>query len=110
MMEMLVMTKATNAKPLSTHDRKVRELARDLEKQGFKVRADLQGREKPRPITSKGLVPDIEAERAGRKLIVEIETPESHVRDKAQIETFVRHAAHKGNTTFRLVVTKPRKK
>ena len=104
------MVKARRAKPLSTHDRKVRRVARDLEKQGFKVRADTRGREKPRPIGSKKLVPDIEAERAGRRLIVEVETPISHARDKEQIMTFLRHAAQKGNTTFRLVVTKPRQK
>lgn len=97
-------------KPISTHDRKVREIVRNLEKQGFKVRADVRGREKPRPIGSKKLVPDIEATGHGRRLIVEVETPASQVRDVEQIKSFAQHAARKADTTFRLVVTKPRKK
>ena len=86
----------------------MRRVARDLEKQGFKVRADTRGREKPRPIGSKNLVPDIEAERAGRRLIVEVETRISHARDKEQIMTFLRHAAQKGNTKLISRRFKPR--
>ena len=104
------MARARSAKPLSTHDRKVREIARTLEKQGYKVRADVRGRQKPRPIGSKQLVPDIEATRPGRRLIVEVETPASLARDKEQLKTFARHAGQKANTAFRLVVTRPRKK
>ena len=102
------MTKAKSAKPMSSHDRKVREIARGLAKQGYEVRAEIRGREKPRPIGSNRLVPDIEATRSGRRLIVEVETPESLVKDKEQLKTFTRHAAGKADTTFRLVVTKPR--
>ena len=103
---------ATSIKPrsLSTHDRKVRQIVRDLESQGYEVRADVRGRKKPRPIGAERLVPDIEAERAGRRLIVEVETPVSQVRDVEQIKAFARYAAQKPDTTFRLVVTKPRKK
>ena len=104
------MANARPRKPLSTHDRKVREIARDLDRQGYKVRADVRGREKPRPITSKRLVPDIEANRDGRTLIVEVETPLSEVTDKEQLKAFARHARRKADTTFRLVVTKPKRK
>ena len=99
-----------SAKPLSPHDRKVREVARSLEKQGYKVRADVRGREKPKHIGSKKLVPDIEATKSGRRLIVEVETPASLAKDKEQLKTFARHAGQKANTTLRVVVTKPRKK
>ncbi|MFQ5861186.1 MAG: hypothetical protein ACE5IG_06525 [Dehalococcoidia bacterium] len=104
------MSRARSAKPLSTHDRKVREIARSLEKQGYKVRADIRGREKPRSIGSKKLVPDIEASRGGRRLVVEVETAASLAKDKEQLKTFARHAGQKANTTLRVVVTKPRKK
>ena len=103
-------TKATA--PLSTHDRKVREIVRSLEKQGYDVRADVRGREKPGPIGSKRLVPDIEATRYGHRLIVEVETPDSISRDKEQLKaiaTFAREPENRANTTLRLVVTKPRK-
>ena len=104
------MATRSKAKPLSTHDRKVRQVVRDLEKQGYRVRADVRGREKPRPIGLERVSPDIVAERAGRRLIIEIETPGSQVRDVEQIKTFARYASEKADTTFRLVVTKPRKK
>ena len=104
------MANVKSAKPLSTHDRKVRQIVRDLEKQGYKVRADVRGRERPRPIGSKKLVPDIEATKDGLRQIVEVETLTSVEKDEEQIMTFARHAAQKENTTFRLVVTKPRKK
>ena len=102
------MARVRSAKPLSTHDRKLREIARSLEKQGYKVRADVRGREKPKAIGSKR--PDIEATRHGRRLIVEVETPASLAKDKEQLKTFARHAGQKANTTLRVVVTKPRKK
>ena len=104
------MAKGKSGKPLSTHDRKVREIARTLDKQGYKVRADVRGREKPKPIGSRKLVPDIVATRGGRRLIVEVETPSSLPRDKEQLKTFARHAGQRANTTLRVVVTKPRKK
>ena len=104
------MEKARERRRLSTHDRKVRELARGLAKQGYRVRADIRGREKPRPVTSKRLVPDIEATRPGHRLIVEVETQGSQVRDRDQIKAFARHAAQRPDTTFRLVVTRSRKR
>ena len=86
----------------------MREVARTLEKQGYKVRADVRGRDKPKTIGSKR--PDIEATRNGRRLIVEVETPASLAKDKEQLKTFARHAGQKADTTLRVVVTKPRKK
>lgn len=100
-----------SSKEASTHDRKVREIVRTLEKKGYAVRADVRGREQPRPIGAKKLVPDIDAKhnKTGHRQIVEVETPTSLVTDKEQIKTFVRHAARAKDTTFKIVVTKPRK-
>ena len=64
----------------------------------------------PNKIGPKNLIPDIEATKNGRKIIVEVETPKSLVTDKEQLKTFARHAGQKPNTTFRVVVTKPRGK
>ena len=101
------MVRGKAAKTISTHNRKVQEVARTLTKQGYRVLADLPGREKPNKIGSK--IPDIEATKGGRKLIVEVETPKSLVKDKEQLKTFARHAGQKPETTLRVVVTKPRK-
>ncbi len=104
------MAKSTVKKTLNTHDRIVREIVRQLEKEDYKVRADVRGRERPRPIGRNKLRPDIEATKNGRRQIIEVETPTSLSRDKDQLKTFARHAGQKKNTTFKIVVTKPRKK
>lgn len=92
----------------ATHDRKVRELARELKKQGYAVRADIRGYERPVPIGRSRRRPDIEATKSGGRKIIEVETPKSLVTDKEQLKTFIRHASHKRGTSFDIVVTKPR--
>jgi len=94
-----------------THDRKVREIARQLRKQGSEVRADgIRGYQRPHPIGKERRIPDIEATtKRGSRLIIEVETPKSLRADKEQLKTFTRHAAHKKGTKFNVVVTKPRK-
>ncbi len=74
------------------------------------VRADVRGKEKPRPIGSRRLVPDIEATIEGHRHIIEVETPASLEHDKEQVKWFASHAAQRKDTTFELVLTKPRKK
>lgn len=91
------------------HDRKVRELARDLKKQGYNVKADIRGYKHPGPIGRSKRRPDIEATKAGSRKIIEVETPRSLVTDKEQLKTFIRHASHKKGTSFDVVVTRPRK-
>ena len=103
------MVKNTWAKSSSTEVRKVREIARSLEKQGYEVRVQARGREKPRRIGSKNLIPDIEATGHGRRLIIEVKTPATFARDKEQLKVFAQHARQKANTTLRVVVTKPRR-
>ena len=93
----------------SAHDRKVREIARNLKKDGYSVKADVGRYGRPRPIGKDRRIPDIEATKAGRRKIIEVETPRSLMTDKEQMKTFMRHAAHKKNTSLDIVVTKPRK-
>ena len=95
---------------LSTHDRKVRQVARELEKQGYTVRADIRGRKQPHPVGPSKLVPDIEAIKDGRRKIVEVETPTSLKTDKEQLKAFARYASQKKGTAFDIVVTQPRKR
>ncbi|MBI4200955.1 MAG: hypothetical protein HY531_01535 [Chloroflexi bacterium] len=105
----MVKVKVEPSRTYSTHDRKVREVARGLEKQGYTVLADIRGREKPNPVGSKKLKPDIVAIGHGRRIIVEVETPASLVVGKERLKTFARHVEQKADTTLRVVVTKPRK-
>lgn len=93
----------------STHDRKVREIARRLRTEGYAVRADgVRGYKRPKPIGRQMKRPDIEATRPGVRKIIEVETPSSLRSDKEQLKTFTRHAAQKRGTRFEVVVTKPR--
>ncbi len=83
------MAKAKSSRTLSTHDRKVREIARTLEKQGYKVRADVRGRQKPKPIAKK-FVPDIEATCAGlAKEGVKIPRPPGPMKHGTTVIAFV---------------------
>lgn len=94
----------------STHDRKVRQLARQLRKQDYEVRADgVRGYKRPEPIGRMRRRPDIEAKKGSSRLIIEVETPKSLIADREQLKTFTRHATHKKGTKFHVVVTKPRK-
>lgn len=96
-------------KEQTTHDRKVRQIARGLKKEGYTVKADVRGYERPSPIGRSRRRPDIEATKSGVRKIIEVETPTSLGTDKEQLKTFIRHAAHKKRTTLDIVVTKPRK-
>lgn len=95
----------------STHDRKVRQIARDLKKEGYTVKADIRGYQRPSPIGKSKRRPDIEATtKSGARRIIEVETPTSLSTDKEQLKTFIRHAAQKKRTTLDIVMTKPRKR
>ena len=90
-----------------THDRKVRQLANELKKQGFKVEADINGFETPDGIGKGDHVPDIFATKDKRIKIVEVDTPATENPD--QLTAFKRSAAHRKNAEFEHVITKPRK-
>ena len=98
------------SKEQTAHHRKVRELSRELKKQGYDVKADgVRGYERPRPIGKSRYRPDIVAKKSGTTRIIEVETPKSVRRDQEQLKTFVKSAARRRRTTFDIVVTKPRK-
>lgn len=101
--------KKRSTREQSLHDRKIASTARRLEKKGYKVKADIQGYEKPSKIGKKKLMPDIEASKRGIRRIIEVETKGSLKKDKAQQSTFRRHAAQKKRTVFEIVVAKERK-
>jgi hypothetical protein len=86
------------------HDAKVKQIAKQLQGQGYKVRADLPGYPSPTPIGKGKKVPDIEAKKGGRRKIIEVETPETVERDKEQHSAFRRSAAQKSNTSFKIEV------
>ena len=76
----------------SRHDAKVRSLARQLEREGWDVQADLPGEDRPDPIGQRSHIPDIVARKRGAERIIEIETDDTLQRDKRQHEAFRRRA------------------
>ena len=93
----------------SAHDAEVRRVAKQLERQGYKVYADVSGF--PQPSTINGYRPDIDATRGKEREIVEIETPESvdSKRDLAQQRAFQQAANRSKNTDFTRKVVKTKK-
>ena len=95
---------------LSTHDRKVRRIVREMEKQGYYVSADVRGRMRPQPVGPSNDIPDIIATQNGQTVIIEVKTHGCWDRDEKQVKDLARYAAQEKNTVFKLIVTKPRKK
>lgn len=91
-----------------THDRKVRRLANDLKKNGWKVKADIKGFDSPEGIGKNNHIPDIVASKRGATRIVEVDTPDTI--DESQLATFERSAKRRPRAKFKHVVTKPRKR
>ncbi len=82
------------------HDRKVGQIARRLDREGYRVKADLPGYERPDPIGKAKRIPDVEATKRGTRKLVEVETEDSLEKDQKQQETFRRSAAQRRRTTF----------
>ena len=89
----------------SKHDREVKKTAKEFEDKGYEVNADIQGYSKPKTVL--GYRPDVAATKGNKKVIVEVETPDSVniARDKAQQAAFSR-AARKPTVKFIRRVTK----
>jgi hypothetical protein len=89
----------------SDHDATVERLAKQLEKQGFNVKADLPGYKQPPTID--GVRPDIDAKKGNQRKIVEVETPDSvnSARDQKQQQAFEKAADRSKNTEFVRKVT-----
>jgi len=95
-------------KEQTTHDRKVRQLSRELKKKGYNVKADIGGYERPEPIGKYGYRPDIIATKRGVMKIIEVETPKSLTADREQRKAFIKSVAQRKRANFDIVVTKPR--
>lgn len=89
----------------SKHDAKVAKLARDLERKGYDVAADVSGFSQPP--TFGGFRPDVVAKKGRDRKIFEVETPDSvdSTRDQKQQQAFRQVAKRSVNTTFRREVT-----
>ena len=86
------------------HDKKVSELARQYERGGWTVSADVSGYPRPEPVGRNRHIPDLVVTKAGAKRIIEVETLTSVKKDKSQHEAFGRSAARQKRTTFQIVV------
>lgn len=81
------------------HDESVRRSADWYKSQGFKVKADLPGEEKPKKIG--GFVPDIIANKGKREIIIEVETKKTANADKEQQQAFRNYANKRKERGFR---------
>jgi hypothetical protein len=101
------MTTAKTKKTNPTIRRKIREVVKDLEKQGWQVRADIRGRTAPDLIGDKA--PDIEAMKEGGRLLIQVETFDTMEENDEFLTTFIRHARNRWDTRFDLVIARTRK-
>lgn len=85
---------------------KTAEIAREYQKQGYKVFADLLGYERPYSIS--GFVPDVIAKVGDRVIITEIKASGSLKAKNKAIKQLARYAKEHPGTRFDLVVTNPR--
>lgn len=86
------------------HDSEVLKWARQKEKEGFDVKADLPKWKKPPKIG--GEIPDGYAQKGKEKKIFEVETPNTLKADKKQRRKFRRWAKQSENKTFYTKVIK----
>ena len=91
----------------TTHDRKVRQIANQLKKQNWNVKAHVNGYETPDSIGKHAYIPDILATKGNKTKIVEVDTPTTV--DQDQLATFRRSTAHRDDAHFEHVITRPRK-
>lgn len=85
----------------SKHDAKVKQIAKKLENQGYKVKADISGYSQPNTIG--GYRPDVVAKKGKQRKIVEVETLDSvdSARDVKQQQAFKNASKRSENTTFK---------
>ncbi len=85
----------------SKHDKKVECLAKNLERQGFDVQADIKGYKQPDTIG--GVRPDVVGTQPGERRVYEVETKDSvdSARDQKQQAEFKKQADRSKKTTFK---------
>lgn len=90
----------------SKHDNEVRRTAERLKQQGFDVKADVSGYD--RPDTIRGFRPDVVAKKGWQRVIVEVETTDSvdSARDRQQQRAFKAAAKSAKHTSFRRKIVK----
>ncbi|PIZ44545.1 hypothetical protein COY31_02410 [Candidatus Wolfebacteria bacterium CG_4_10_14_0_2_um_filter_39_18] len=81
------------------HDNTVLKSAEWYENQGFKVKADLPGWEKPKKIG--GFIPDLIAKKGKKEIIKEIETKDTNNKDVEQHEAFKEYTEKKRTREFK---------
>lgn len=81
-------------------------MAKKLKREGWSVKADLQGYEKPSPIGKYRRIPDIEATKPGSRRIIEVE---GETEDPRQIRSFRQSAKMRPRTRFALKRIKKKK-
>ncbi|HJX34491.1 MAG TPA: hypothetical protein VJ373_04875 [Desulfatiglandales bacterium] len=86
------------------HDAEVRRIAERLKRQGFNVKADVEGFQKPS--TFGGLRPDVVAGKGAQRKIYEVETKDSvdTTRNEKQKIEFRNVADRSKSTTFKRVI------
>lgn len=91
-------------KKQTKHNKAVESSAEYYKKNGYKVKADISGYKRPEIINKRR--PDVIACKKKKTVIVEVETPDTLVKDKKQREAFKKHADEDKNTCFRCKLTK----
>jgi hypothetical protein len=91
-----------------THDRKVRQLAKQYEIDKWKVKTYVGKYDSPSAVGKNNHIPDLEVTRRGKTKLIEVDLPDTV--DSAQLKTFRMSAARKKNVEFEHVITKPRRK
>lgn len=96
---------ARSKRSQSTHNTTVKKLAKQYEQKGYKVKADIEGWEKPDTI--RGVRPDVIAEKSGHKTVVEVETKDSvdSKRDLQQQKAFKNWSTDSDRKHYKRVVT-----
>lgn len=96
---------ARNKRSQSKHDTEVRKIAKQLKRQGYTVEADISGFDQPSTIG--GFRPDVVGKKGKKRIIVEVETPDSvdSARDLKQQKAFAQAAKRSSNTKFTRKVT-----
>ena len=96
---------ARSKRPQSQHDAEVARIAKRYEQQGFTVKADIRGSQKPDTIG--GYRPDVVATKPGQRKIFEVETPDSvgGARAQGQKQAFEKAAESSKKTTFTRKIT-----
>lgn len=86
-------------------DRRVREIAETLRRQGWDVQADIPGYSRRDAIGKYNPTPDLRAARRGVEQLVEVETSATLHSHRKQHETFRRRAGQKARSTFHVQET-----